>query len=62
MKVLVDTQGKILGGHILGSRADDLLAPLVVAMRADLSVNALAATILPHPTLSEAVRRAAESV
>ncbi len=62
VKVLVDAQGKILGGHILGFRADDLLAPLVVAMQAGLSVQALAATILPYPTLSEGVRRAAENV
>ncbi len=62
VKILVDAQGKILGGHILGSRADDLLAPLVVAMQAGLSVHALASTILPYPTLSESVRRAAENV
>ena len=62
VKVLVNTQGKILGGHILGARADDLLAPLVVAMQADLPVQILASTILPYPTLSEAVRHAAESI
>jgi len=60
VKLLVDTQGKILGGHILGSRADDLLAPIVVAMQAGLPVQALASTILPYPTLSESVRRVAE--
>ena len=62
VKVLVDAQGKLLGGHILGSRADDLLAPLVVAMQAGLSVNALASTILPYPTLSDGVRQAAGSI
>ncbi len=62
VKLLVDAQGKILGGHILGARADDLLAPIVVAMQAGLSVDALASSILPYPTLSEAVRQAAESL
>ena len=62
VKLLVDTQGKILGGHILGSRADDLLAPIVIAMQAGLAVDVLASAILPYPTLSEAVRRAAESL
>ncbi len=62
VKLLVDVQGKILGGHILGSRADDLLAPIVVAMQNGLSIHALASTILPYPTLSEGVRRAAESM
>jgi dihydrolipoamide dehydrogenase len=62
VKLLVDTQGKILGGHILGSRADDLLAPVIVAMQANLPVKDLAATIIPYPTLSEAVRWAADRV
>ncbi len=62
VKLLVDAQGKILGGHILGARADDLLAPIVVAMQAGLSIEALASSILPYPTLSEAVRQAAESL
>ena len=60
IKLLVDTKGAILGGHILGTRADDLLAPIVLAMHASLPVNALASTILPYPTVSEIVRMAAE--
>ena len=62
VKLLVNTEGKLLGGHILGVRADDLLASLVVVMQADLPVQTLASTILPYPTLSEGVRRAAESI
>ncbi len=62
VKLLADTDGKILGGHILGIRADDLLAPIVVAMQAGLTASDLAATILPYPTLGEAVRHAAEKI
>ncbi|HLI91553.1 MAG TPA: dihydrolipoyl dehydrogenase [Ktedonobacteraceae bacterium] len=62
VKLLVDTQGKILGGHILGPRADDLIAPVVVAMQANLPAKNLADTIIPYPTLSEAVRWAADRV
>lgn len=62
VKLLVDVQGKILGGHILGTRADDLLAPVVVAMQAGLTADKLGATILPYPTLSEGVRHAAENI
>jgi pyruvate/2-oxoglutarate dehydrogenase complex dihydrolipoamide dehydrogenase (E3) component len=62
VKLLVDTQGKILGGHILATRGDDLLAPIVLAMHANIPVTGLAATLLPYPTLSEAVRVAAGAI
>ncbi len=60
VKLLVDKQDNILGGHILGARADDLLAPIVIAMHAKIPVKQLASTIIPYPTLSEAVRWAAD--
>jgi pyruvate/2-oxoglutarate dehydrogenase complex dihydrolipoamide dehydrogenase (E3) component len=62
IKLLVDEQGHILGGHILGARADDLLASLVLAMHSNLPVAQLAATLLPYPTLSEGLRWTAEQV
>ena len=62
VKLLVDEQGYILGGHILGAHGDDLLAPIVVAMRANIRVSEIAETVLPYPTMSEAVRMAAEAV
>ncbi len=62
VKLLVDTHGTILGGHILAAHGDDLLAPIVLAMHANIPVTELAATILPYPTLSEAVRAAAGAI
>jgi len=56
IKLLVDEQGQLLGGHILGPRADDLLAPLVLAMHSSLPIDRLASTLLPYPTLSEGLR------
>ena len=62
VKLLVDAQGKILGGHILAAHGDDLLAPIILAMHANIPVTGLAATIQSYPTLSEAVRVAAGAI
>ncbi|HCI78695.1 MAG TPA: dihydrolipoyl dehydrogenase, partial [Ktedonobacter sp.] len=62
VKLLIDPQGHILGGHILGNRADDLIASIVVAMQAGLRAEQIANTIIPYPTLSEGVRWAADRI
>jgi len=59
VKLLVDLKGKILGGHILSANAGELIAPVVYAMRYGLTVKMLAQTMLPYPTMAEAVRWAA---
>ena len=59
VKLLADTDGKLLGGHILGANAGDLIAPVVYAMRFGLTVKMLAEAMLPYPTMAEAVRWAA---
>ena len=60
VKLLVDKQGKVLGGHILAPRAGDLLAPIVLAMQAGISAETVASTIMPYPTMTEGVRWAAD--
>jgi pyruvate/2-oxoglutarate dehydrogenase complex dihydrolipoamide dehydrogenase (E3) component len=60
VKLLVGDDGKILGGHILAASAGELIAPVVLAMRAGIDARALAQAILPYPTLAEGVRWAAE--
>jgi len=59
VKLLADADGKILGGHILGANAGDLIAPVVYALRFGLTVEMVAAAMLPYPTMAEAVRWAA---
>jgi pyruvate/2-oxoglutarate dehydrogenase complex dihydrolipoamide dehydrogenase (E3) component len=59
VKLLADADGKILGGHILGANAGDLIAPVVYAMRFGLTVEMMAEAMLPYPTMAEAVRWAA---
>lgn len=60
VKMLAGGKGEILGCHILAPRAGDLIAPVVLAMNAGLTVDTLAKTILPYPTMAEAVRWAAD--
>jgi pyruvate/2-oxoglutarate dehydrogenase complex dihydrolipoamide dehydrogenase (E3) component len=60
VKLLVGSDGMILGGHILAAGAGELIAPVVLAMRAGMTAEQLANAILPYPTLAASVRRAAE--
>jgi dihydrolipoamide dehydrogenase len=53
---------KILGAHIIGPHASDLIHEVAVAMEGGLTVNAIAHTIHAHPTLAEGVMEAAEDV
>lgn len=62
VKLLVDQQGTILGGHILAEGAGDLLAPIILAMQAGIPVGKLATTIMPYPNMVEGVRWAADRV
>lgn len=53
---------QILGGHIVGPRAGDLLTEVVVCMEFGGSAEDLARSFHAHPTLSEVVREAALNV
>lgn len=63
VKVLADAKtDRILGVHIIGPRAGDLIAEAVAAMEFGASSEDLARTCHAHPTLSEALREAALGV
>ncbi|MCO6442314.1 MAG: dihydrolipoyl dehydrogenase [Nitrococcus mobilis] len=53
---------RILGVHILGPQASELIAEAVLAMEYAASAEDLARTVHAHPTLSEAMHEAALSV
>ncbi|MCS4505078.1 Dihydrolipoyl dehydrogenase [wastewater metagenome] len=53
---------RVLGVHICGSQASELIAECVVAMEFAASAEDLARTIHAHPTLSESVHEAALAV
>ena len=53
---------RILGCHIVGPSAADLVQQIVIAMEFGSSAEDIALTVFGHPTLSEAVHEAALSV
>lgn len=56
VKMIVDAHTrKIVGCHICGAHAADLIQEVVMAMNADVTVDALAQSIHGHPTLNEVV-------
>jgi dihydrolipoamide dehydrogenase len=60
VKIIADANSnKILGAHILGPRATDLIAELTLAMQMGAKTEDVIDTIHAHPTLTEPVREAA---
>jgi dihydrolipoamide dehydrogenase len=63
VKVLADpVTGEILGAHIIGAEATELISEFSLAMTMEATVEELHATIHPHPTFGEAVMEAAAAV
>ncbi len=52
---------EVLGVHIIGPRATELVAEAVVGLRMEITVEELVRTIHAHPTMSEAVGEAAHA-
>ena len=60
VKIISDNQyGEIIGVHILGSDAGNMISKAVAIMQLEGTVYDLAKTIHPHPTFSEALVEAA---
>ena len=62
VKILYDpSTGEILGAHIVGAEATELIHELLLAKWGELLVEDIATMIHAHPTLTEAVMEAARS-
>jgi dihydrolipoamide dehydrogenase len=60
VKLIADAKThKLLGCHIMGAHASDLIMEGTLAVQQGLTAEQVATTIHPHPTLSEAVDEAA---
>jgi len=63
VKVVADARyDEVLGVHMVGPHATDLIAEACLGLRLETTVEEITRTIHPHPTLSEAVMQAAEAV
>jgi dihydrolipoamide dehydrogenase len=58
--IIGDPHGEILGAHIIGAEATELIAELGLAITLEATTEEIDATIHAHPTLSEMVHEASE--
>jgi len=61
IKVITTRRGRILGATIVGRNAGELIATWALAVGQHLNIRAIAAAVLPYPTLGEIGKRAAIS-
>ena len=54
-KLLVDENKKILGAHIIGKGATEMISEIALIMSNNLTIESITNTIHPHPTLSEVI-------
>ena len=63
VKILADEKtDKVLGAHIIGPNAGEMIAEIAIAMEFGASSEDIARTCHAHPTFSEAIKEAALSV
>jgi dihydrolipoamide dehydrogenase len=63
VKLVCDSEyGEILGAHVVGNRACDMISELVDTMALEGGYQELGRIIHPHPTISEAILDAARAV
>jgi len=61
VKIVTGRRGRILGGHIIGPDAGNLIHEIVLAMQKNIPIGTLSQTIHVYPTLAQANQRAADN-
>src|SRR5262249_53491698 len=59
IKVITSKRGRILGATIVGAQAGELISAWSLAVSQRLNIRAMAAAVLPYPTLAEIGKRSA---
>ncbi len=63
VKIMAQAEtGQILGGHIIGPQAAELINQIALAMANTMTTKQFSQAVFAHPTLSEAVKEAMEDV
>lgn len=63
VKIIADGEyGEIIGAHMVGANVSELLPELTLAQRFDLTAEEIGRNVHTHPTLSEAMKEAAEGI
>lgn len=60
-KILIDSQDNILGAHILGTPASELIVIISMAIECNIKAHTLASLVFPHPTVGEIIKETIES-
>jgi dihydrolipoamide dehydrogenase len=62
VKILIgEPHGEILGAHIIGAEATELIAEVGLGMTLEATADEIAHTIHAHPTLTEMIKEATEA-
>jgi pyruvate/2-oxoglutarate dehydrogenase complex dihydrolipoamide dehydrogenase (E3) component len=60
IKLVCNKKGKILGAHILGVGAGDLINEYIFAMKHGLPIQKISQTVHVYPTMGQIVKRGAD--
>ncbi len=62
VELVVDEEGTVIGGHLAGPNVTELIGEVTLAIEMAATAEEVAATIHPHPTMSEGLLEAAHRV
>lgn len=60
-KILIGEDDTLLGAHILGNPASELIVVIAVAIERGIKAHELASVVFPHPTVGEIIKETIES-
>ena len=60
-KILIGEDDSLLGAHMLGNPASELIVVIAVAIERGIKAHELASVVFPHPTVGEIIKETIES-